>query len=95
MTGPTVRLAVGAGLCRADIPALCGCLADLLRDRVAGVVLCDVAATACPDVVTVEALSRLRLIAHRHDARLVIAGAGPALRDLMALLGLARLFTFT
>ncbi|WP_328476378.1 STAS domain-containing protein [Actinoplanes sp. NBC_00393] len=83
----TASFAVGAALTRADIPVLCAGLALLLRDQPAAVVECDVA-VARPDVVTVEALARLRLTARRHGSRLVLAGAGPDLLALLALLGL-------
>ncbi len=78
----------GATVTRADIPVLCRDLAELLRSAGAGVVTCDLAGVTCPDVVTVEALARLHLTARRHGRRLVVTGAGPHLRQLVALLGL-------
>jgi hypothetical protein len=81
--------AVGAAVTRADIPGLCAGLASLLRGRGGGVVTCDVTAVARPDLVTVEALARLRLTARRHGWRLVVGGAGPDLLGLVRLLGLA------
>ncbi|GAB2568410.1 hypothetical protein Aab01nite_44910 [Paractinoplanes abujensis] len=84
----TVPFAVGAGIARADIPCLCGRLADLLRGRAGpGEVVCDVAG-ARPDVVTVEALARLRLTAGRHGRRFVVTGARPELLSLFTLMGL-------
>ncbi|MFG2054291.1 STAS domain-containing protein [Micromonospora sp. NPDC048930] len=85
---PGISFAVGAAVVRADIPVLCADLADLLRGRGPGIVACDVAAVASPDVVTVEALARLRLTARRHGWQLVVRGAGPALLRLVELLGL-------
>ncbi len=79
---------LGATITRADIPALCADLAELLRGRGADVVTCDVADVRRPDVVTVEALVRLRLTALRHGWRLVLSGAGPDLLRLVGLLGL-------
>jgi hypothetical protein len=76
---PTVR--------RADIPALCGSLSRQLRGRDCGVVICEVA-QARPDMVTVEALVRLRLTARRHGWTLTVHGSGTPLTDLVALLGL-------
>ena len=87
MTRAAIRLAVAATVTRADIPDLCAELADRLRGLGDGLVICDVAGVR-PDVVTVEALARLRLTARRHGARLVVAGADPRLRDLLRLLGL-------
>jgi hypothetical protein len=80
---------VAADLTRADIPGLCADLADMLRHRREGTVVCDVRAVTRPDVVTVEALARLRLTARRHGRTLVVEGAGPQLRGLIGLLGLA------
>ncbi|WP_222870633.1 STAS domain-containing protein [Micromonospora sp. MP36] len=73
---------------RADIPVLCADLAELLRGRGPGIVTCDVGGVARPDVVTVEALARLRLTARRHGWQLVVRGAGPDLLGLVGLLGL-------
>ena len=85
----TVSFALGTAVTRADIPALCAGLAELLRGRAGGVVTCDVAGLAGPDVVAVEALARLRMTARRHGWRLVVSGAGPELAELVRLLGLA------
>ncbi|MFE9693256.1 STAS domain-containing protein [Micromonospora sp. NPDC005806] len=89
VAAPGISFAVGAAVARADIPVLCADLAELLRGRAPGVVSCDVAGVASPDVVTVEALARLRLTARRHGWQLVVRGAGPALLRLVGLLGLA------
>jgi ABC-type transporter Mla MlaB component len=86
-----VRFVVRATITRTDIPALCTCLADLLRGRPGDVVMCDVAAVDRPDVVTVEAVARLRMTARRHGSRLVVTGAGPDLLLLFGLLGLTDL----
>ncbi|MEV0156019.1 STAS domain-containing protein [Micromonospora sp. NPDC050686] len=85
----TITFAVRGSLARADIPALCADLAEVLRDRDGGVVVCDVTAVARPDVVAVEALARLLLTARRHGWRLVVSGGGDGLRELTDLLGLA------
>lgn len=84
----TASFAVGATLTRADIPALCASLATLLREHPRQLVVCDVA-VARPDVVTAEAVARLRLTARRHGSRLVVSGAGPDLVGLLSLLGLS------
>ena len=80
---------VGATVARADIPVLCAGLAELLRERAGDLVVCDVGGIARTDVVTVEALARLRLTARRHGRRFVVAGAGADLRDVIRLVGLA------
>lgn len=83
-----ISFAVGATVTRADIPVLCAELAELVRGRGGGVVVCDVADVAHPDVVTVGALARLRMTARRHGWGLVISGAGPDLLELVRLVGL-------
>ncbi|MCW3841061.1 STAS domain-containing protein [Micromonospora yasonensis] len=83
-----ISFAVGAAVARADIPVLCADLAELLRGRAPGIVCCDVAGVVRPDVVTIEALARLRLTARRHGWHLVVTGAGPGLLRLVGLLGL-------
>jgi hypothetical protein len=88
MAKSEVRFVVGA-VTRTDIPALCARLADLLRGRPGGIVVCDVAGAPVPDLVLVEALARLRLTARRHGRRLYVTGAGPGLPVLIDLLGLA------
>ncbi|GAB3796050.1 STAS domain-containing protein [Micromonospora zhanjiangensis] len=91
MTAVHTRFAIGARITRADIPVLCAELAALLRRPDRGVVLCDTSAVIRADVVTVEALARLRLTAGRHGWRLVVGGADPTLLQIVALLGLTDL----
>ncbi|GII52730.1 hypothetical protein Pth03_11190 [Planotetraspora thailandica] len=92
MAGSAIFFAVGATVTRADIPVLCAGLAELVRGHGGGhgggVVVCDVADVAHPDVVTVEALARLRLTARRHGWNLTVTGACPDLLELVRLLGL-------
>lgn len=88
MAASATFFAVGAPVTRADIPVLCADLAELVRGRGGGVVVCDVAGVVRPDVVMVEALARLRLTARRHGWSLVVTGAGPDLLELVRLLGL-------
>ncbi|MEU2614623.1 STAS domain-containing protein [Micromonospora sp. NPDC007271] len=84
-----ISFVVRAAVTRADIPILCAELAELLRGRGPGIVSCDVGGVHRPDLVTVEALARLRLTARRHGRQLVIRGADPGLLRLVGLLGLA------
>ncbi|MET0419898.1 MAG: STAS domain-containing protein [Actinoplanes sp.] len=93
MSARILPFAVGATVTRADIPVLCAGLAALVRGRHGGVVVSDVAAVARPDVVTVEALARLRVAARRHGWRLEVSGAGPELLGLVRLLGLTDAFS--
>lgn len=88
VTTSTIRFTVGGAVTRADLPGLCTDLADVLRGRDRGVVICDVTGVTRPDLVTIEALARLRLTARRHGWRLVVSGAGAGLRELAGLFGL-------
>lgn len=92
LTGMTVVFAVGAGITRADIPCLCAALADQLRGRAGpGQVICDVS-EAQADVVTIEALARLRLTAGRYGWRFNTQGTTDELLLLFSLMGLGGLF---
>jgi ABC-type transporter Mla MlaB component len=88
MAASATSFALGATVTRSNIPVLCAELAELVRGRAGDVVICDVAGVLHPDVVTVEALARLRLTARRHGWSLVVTGAGPHLLELVRLLGL-------
>ncbi|WP_189040356.1 STAS domain-containing protein [Micromonospora sonchi] len=88
MTTFAISFAMDGTLTRADIPALCVRLAEVLRGRDPGVVVCDVSGAIRPDVVMVEALARLCLTARRHGWRLVLNGASADLLELADLLGL-------
>ncbi|WP_160166009.1 STAS domain-containing protein [Actinoplanes sp. OR16] len=78
---------------RTEIPALCTELADLLRGRAPGVVICELTGPGRPGVATVEALLRLRLLAHRYGWQLRLQNPTPELVALLGLLGLAGVLT--
>ncbi|MCX4627982.1 STAS domain-containing protein [Streptomyces sp. NBC_01443] len=71
-----------------DAVLLCARLARLC-DAGATEVVCDAAAVTDPDLGAVEALARLRLAARGRPLR--VAGAPPALRALLELVGLLEL----
>ncbi|GGU36136.1 STAS domain-containing protein [Streptomyces lavendofoliae] len=77
----------------ADLPRLCEELTELLGegggDGGDGFVVCDIGAVRRPDLATVDALARLRLTARRLGHRMAVRGAGPELRALLELAGLA------
>lgn len=50
---------------------------------------CDVRSIADPDAVTVDALARLQLTARRLGRHVMVEHASPALRELLALMGLS------
>ncbi|MBX6388453.1 MAG: STAS domain-containing protein [Frankia sp.] len=80
---------LGAVRDREQIPELCRQLAlALAAAPPAATVVCDVSGARDPTMVTVEALARLRLTARRHGHELLLAGAGPALLDLLVITGL-------
>lgn len=84
MVGPVTRDA---------IPALCERARRLLEGCDAGPVVCDVAALAEPDVVTIDALARLQLTARRLGYRMELRRACEELEDLLTLTGLLGVLT--
>lgn len=98
MADSAILFALGPAITRAAIVDRCADLAALLRqhergqmpehERRTSVVVCDVSEVSQPDMVTVEALARLRLTARRHGWTLLVGGAGPDLRALLHLLGM-------
>ena len=88
-TSPTTEFRVGPRIDRADIPGLCE-RAQLQMEGVATERLsCDVSAIVDPDAVTVDALARLQLTARRLGRQVRVEHASPALRELLALMGLS------
>ncbi len=80
----------GPGPTEQDVAQLCARLARLYDDGAVEVV-CDVAAVTVPRLAAVEVLARLRLTARDHGGGFTVAGAGPALRRLLDLVGLVEL----
>ncbi len=83
-----VAFAIGGPITRADLPGLCDRVCALLEAAGTDVVLCDVRGVAT-DVVTVDALARLQLAAHRRGCRVVLQNAPDDLRRLVDFMGLA------
>ena len=73
---------------RGRIPELCARVERALRERRAGLVLCDLSGATSPSAATVEALARVRLLARRHGSRFRALHPCDELRDLLALMGL-------
>ena len=72
---------------RADVPAVCEGLRELVGARDADVVICDVAAIGA-DLMTIEVLARLRLTALRLGCRLELRNASRQLQELIGFCGL-------
>jgi ABC-type transporter Mla MlaB component len=73
---------------RADLPGLCDRVCALLQKARPEVAYCEVGGVD-PDAVTVDALARLQLAAHRRGCQVRLRGASEELRTLIAFMGLA------
>ncbi|MGP4044995.1 STAS domain-containing protein [Streptomyces sp. 2A115] len=73
---------------RDEVPRLCEDLRAKLESSGAGVVICDVAGLGPPGLTTVDVLARLELTARRAGGRIRLRDPDPALRALLALVGL-------
>ena len=95
-----IAFTIHGPIARADLPGLCDRVCALLReddDRLVvalvrrtveiEIAYCAVAGVE-PDAVTVDALARLQLAAHRHGCRVRLRGASDELRALVAFMGL-------
>ncbi|WP_405660409.1 STAS domain-containing protein [Streptomyces sp. RK9] len=74
-----------------DIPRLVADLHSVLLASGTAEVVCDVGGVTTADLVTVEAVARLRLAARRAGVGLLLRGPTPALWALLRLVGLAEL----
>ena len=81
-------LEIGGPIAPADIAGLCARGRDALRAGRSGRLVCDVAAVRSPDVATIDCLARLALVARREGAVFALHRPSPALRELVALVGL-------
>ena len=77
---------IRAPLRREDLPGLFTRVCGLLEADAPEVVLCDVSGHE-PDLVAVEALTRLQLAARRRGCCVRLAGASSELLDLVGFLG--------
>lgn len=73
----------------ADLPALCDRVRVELDDGHPDVVVFEVGGLISPDLWTIDALARARLLARRDGCRLFLADASVELRELLDLAGLA------
>jgi ABC-type transporter Mla MlaB component len=84
----TITFGIRGPLGRSDLPGLCNRVCALLDRSHATIALCDVGGIAA-DAVAVDALARLQLAAYRHGCQVRLRQCSPALRDLVAFMGLA------
>jgi ABC-type transporter Mla MlaB component len=84
-----IVLVLSGPIDRGDIGQLCGRIVGLLQRSDADLIICDMGAIVDPDAVTIEALCRLQLTAHRLGRRVQLLDACGQLRDLLDLTGLS------
>jgi ABC-type transporter Mla MlaB component len=87
----TVAFTIDGPIARADLPGLCNRVCALLEQSRAGVAMCDVSGVDV-DAVTVDALARLQLAAHRHGCQVRLRHASRELLELVAFMGLGDVF---
>jgi ABC-type transporter Mla MlaB component len=85
---PTVAFSIRGPIGRADLPGLCARVCALLEESSAVVLICDVGGVET-DAVTVDALARLQLAAHRHGRQVRLLNASEPLIELVSFMGLA------
>jgi ABC-type transporter Mla MlaB component len=79
--------AIWGPIAREDIPGLCDRVCALLNESDEEVARCDVSGVGV-DAVTVDALARLQLAAHRRGCKVRLRGASVELLDLVTFMGL-------
>ena len=84
---PETTFAVHGPITPADLPGLCERVCAFLARSTAGVVFCDVTSVE-PDAVTVDALARLQLAAHRRGCQVRLRNASDELLELVRFMGL-------
>jgi ABC-type transporter Mla MlaB component len=89
MTSPAQQttFAVHGPITHADLPGLCDRICALLERSTAGVAFCDVSSVQA-DAVTVDALARLQLAAHRRGCQVQLRNASDELLELVSFMGL-------
>jgi ABC-type transporter Mla MlaB component len=82
-----VQFAVHGPIAREDLPGLCERVCRVFAENDAVELFCDVRSVA-PDAVTVDALARLQLAAHRNGRKVRLQNASPELLELVAFMAL-------
>jgi ABC-type transporter Mla MlaB component len=81
-------IVLAGAIARTDVPPLCERLRALIEQHDLDLVDCDVG-DVLVDLVAVEALARLQLIARRRGCQVRLVGASSELESLLALCGLS------
>jgi anti-anti-sigma regulatory factor len=89
MEGGPIVVTLGGSIAPAHVSVLWERIRWLARPGTVGEVVCDVADLVDPDAAAIEALARLQLLARRSGFRICLLHAGPRLRELLDLMGLA------
>ena len=79
--------AIWGPIAREDIPGLCDRVCALLSESDEEVARCDVSGVGV-DAITVDALARLQLAAHRRGCKVRLRGASVELLELVTFMGL-------
>jgi ABC-type transporter Mla MlaB component len=85
----TPHITIHSPLTRADLPGLYRRVCARLEAEDPVVMFCGLEEFTDADAVTVDALARLQLAGHRHGCEIRLCHASPALRELIALMGLS------
>jgi len=85
--GSEISFVISGPIALTDLPGLCSRVCTLLERSGAALAFCDVGDVNA-DAVTVDALARLQLAAHRHACQVRLRGATDDLRELVAFMGL-------
>jgi ABC-type transporter Mla MlaB component len=83
-----VQFAVHGPIAREDLPGLCDRVCRVFAENAVLELLCDVRSVA-PDAVTVDALARLQLAAHRNGRKVRLQNASPELLELVEFMALS------
>ena len=79
--------AVHGPIARDDLPGLCDRVCRVFAESSAVELFCDVRSVA-PDAVTVDALARLQLAAHRNGRKVRLQNVSPELLELVEFMAL-------
>lgn len=87
-----ITFAITGPITPTDLAGLCDRVCSLLEQAAAAVADCDVRNVPA-DAVTVNALARLQLAAHRRGCKVRLRDASSELRELVAFMGLEDVLT--